>query len=325
MAPLNFDERLGKLASEQFRTLRPAQRYVLDKFAELDHAAVSDIGIELPTGEGKTLIALLIADWALDLGMSVAYLTGTKQLAAQVQTEAGGLPGVDVHRFEGRRYLGAEMDDYHQAQAVGVMNYWVYFNSSPKVEPADLVILDDAHLAEQPLAGMFTLRVPREAGGGIDLYRELCDLVLHHAGNAYPTLKALRDGTTPSGSPPELIAFNDWSTVVEGAIETIDRSPVVAKGSSGYFAWQKVRTHLSRCGVLVGPSSIEIRPYHPPTQTVPGYAKSKTAHLPLRYARTARRPPASSRRTSRNGNRNTRRASESLYWSSCPTDQPVDG
>ena len=48
------------------------------------------------------------------------------------------------------------LDDYHQAQAVGVMNYWVYFNSSPRVEPADLVIFDDAHLAEQPLSGMFT-------------------------------------------------------------------------------------------------------------------------------------------------------------------------
>lgn len=58
------------------------------------------------------------------------------------------------------------------------MNYWVYFNSSPRVEPADLVIFDDAHLAEQPLAGLFTLRVPRTAGGGRALYESLCDLVL---------------------------------------------------------------------------------------------------------------------------------------------------
>src|SRR3712207_7440702 len=48
-----------------------------------------------------------------------------------------------THRFSGGNYPGAALDDYHQAQAVGVMNYWVYFNSSPRVEPADLVIFDD--------------------------------------------------------------------------------------------------------------------------------------------------------------------------------------
>ena len=164
VAPPNFDERLRALASGQFEHLRPAQKHILDRFTHIEHSSQPDIGIELPTGEGKTLIALLIADWALDEGMSVAYLTGTKQLAKQVQGEAATLQKLDVHRFESGNYPGAKVDDYHQAQAVGVMNYWVYFNSQPKIEPADLVIFDDAHLAEQPLAGLFTLRVPRSPG-----------------------------------------------------------------------------------------------------------------------------------------------------------------
>ena len=84
----------------------------------------------MPTGEGKTLLALLIADWALEQGRSVAYLTGTRQLAEQVEQEAE-LLGLEVVRFSSRNYGGAKLDDYHQAQAVGVMNYWVYFNSSP--------------------------------------------------------------------------------------------------------------------------------------------------------------------------------------------------
>ena len=41
------------------------------------------------------------------------------------------------------------------------MNYWVYFNSKPVPQPADLVILDYVHLVEQPLTGMYTLRIPR--------------------------------------------------------------------------------------------------------------------------------------------------------------------
>jgi hypothetical protein len=41
------------------------------------------------------------------------------------------------------------------------------------------------------------------------------------------------------------------------------------------FVWPKVRDHLGRCGVLIGPSAIEIRPYHPPTALNPGYSRAK--------------------------------------------------
>jgi hypothetical protein len=89
----------------------------------------------------------------------VAYLTGTRQLAERVEEEAVAL-GLDTVRFASRDYGGAKLDGYHQAQAVGVMNYWVYINSRPVSQPADLVIFDDAHLAEQPLSGLQTLRIP---------------------------------------------------------------------------------------------------------------------------------------------------------------------
>ena len=143
MAQLDFAERLQDLAPGVFPNgLRPAQEHVLAEFADR-YTATSDVGIELPTGEGKTLIGLLIADWALDEGMAVAYLTGTRQLAEQVMDQARSLSELVTHRFAGGHYPGAALDDYHQAHAVGVMNYWVYFNSSPRVEPADLVIFDE--------------------------------------------------------------------------------------------------------------------------------------------------------------------------------------
>ncbi|MCE7009975.1 hypothetical protein LWC34_45290 [Kibdelosporangium philippinense] len=275
MAEVNFERRLQALASGAFADLRPTQRHVLSEFAT-NHLTSSDVGIELPTGEGKTLIALLIADWALDEGMSVAYLTGTKQLAEQVEQEATGLPDLPVHRFYSGHYPGAAVDDYHQAQAVGVMNYWVYFNSRPKIEPADLVIFDDAHLAEQPLTSLFTMRIPRNPRGGTTLYQELCDLILQQAPDAYPTLKALRDGAAPPASPPELIAFNDWASIADTASDLVDESIFLAADRSARIVWQEaLRSHITRCGVLIGPSALEIRPYHPPTHTVSGYSASK--------------------------------------------------
>jgi len=267
----DFDGRLEVFESATFKELRPGQRQVLSAYAA-DHLDTSDLAIEMPTGEGKTLLALLIADWALDQGRSVAYLTGTRQLAERAENEAEKL-GLDTVRFASRDYGGAKLDDYHQAQAVGVMNYWVYFNSKPVPKPADLVIFDDAHLAEQPLSSLQTLRIPDKLGPGRELYRTVCDLVVAHT-DAYPGLQAMRDGTARPGTPPELLSFSDWAAIATAARDAVEASPYVGDKDIKYV-WPKVRDHLSRCGVLVGPSGIEIRPYHPPTALNPGYSQAR--------------------------------------------------
>jgi hypothetical protein len=269
----NFDERLASFSAASLPTLRPAQRSALEAF-DRQRTTQSDIGIELPTGAGKTLIALLIADQALEEGRTVAYLTGTKQLAEQVVEQAGLLEGLDVVLFAAQTYPAQALRRFNDADAVGVMNYWAYFNTHPRVQPADLVIFDDAHLAEQALSGMFTIRIPRISGGGAALYKELADLVLQHAPDSYPSLQALRDGTAPWNTPPELVSFVDWATLTSSAADAISSSAYFRNGDLKY-PWQVVQPQLRHCGVLIGPTAIEIRPYHVPTQTVPGYTQSK--------------------------------------------------
>jgi hypothetical protein len=270
LAVEDFERRLARFHSPVYAELREAQRHVLAAFAA-SHTSTPDIAVQLPTGVGKTLIALLIADWALDQGRSVAYLTGTNQLADQVLLQAADLPGLTVHKFSGGKYPGASLDDYHQAQAIGLMNFWVYFNSRPRVQPADVLILDDAHLAEQPITDLFALRIPKRRAP--ELFERLCDLLLAHS-DSYLSLRAIRDGSAPLTTPPELIAFNDWAAVAPAAEATIEASGF-ATTSDGRFVWPELRARLTRCGVLVGPAAIEIRPYHPPTQLYPGYRQAR--------------------------------------------------
>lgn len=267
----NFDERLDSFGSPTFTELRPGQRLVLSRYAR-DHLRVSDLAIEMPTGEGKTLVALLLADWALDQGWSVAYLTGTRQLAERVEAEAAML-GLDAVRFAAKQYGGARLDDYHQAQVVGVMNYWVYFNSRPVPQPADLLIFDDAHLAEQPLSGLQTVRIPNRPGDARQLYRTVCSLVSART-DAYAGLPAMHDGTALPGTPPELLSFSDWAAVMSPVRDAVDASPF-SNENEVKWVWPTVRERLDRCGVLIGPSGIEIRPYHPPTQLNAGYSQAK--------------------------------------------------
>lgn len=270
---MNFEERLASFRSASLRALRPAQLHALEAFDSL-RTAHADIGIELPTGAGKTLIALLIADQALEEGRSVAYLTGTKQLAEQAVEQAHLLPGLNVELFFSGNYPAQSLRAYNQAESVGIMNYWAYFNTNPRVEPADLLIFDDAHLAEQALAGLFTIRVPRGPAGATQLFQEIADLVLQQAPDSYPSLQALRDGTAPWNTPPELISFMDWAAV-SGSVEDAINSSDFLQTSDLRFPWQTVRPQLRRCGVLIGPTTIEIRPFHIPSQTVPGYNRSR--------------------------------------------------
>ncbi len=183
----------------------------------------------------------------------------TPDLAIELPTGVGKTPAAQLHA-------------YHDGQALGLMNYWVYFNSSPVVRPGDLVIFDDAHIAEQPLSGLFTLRIPRLGSDG--LYQTICDLVLAHAPETYESLRALRDGSAPLYTPPELLTFSDWSAISRAVEDAIGASSYVQDDDLRYV-WPDVRGRLARCGVLIGPTTIEIRPYHPPTQTLMGYSQAR--------------------------------------------------
>jgi Rad3-related DNA helicase len=87
---MDFGQRLAEFGSRRYQQLRPSQVRVLAGY--VDHIDDQDVAIELPTGFGKTLVALLIADLAMERGDTVAYLTGTNQLADQVLAQARDLP-----------------------------------------------------------------------------------------------------------------------------------------------------------------------------------------------------------------------------------------
>jgi len=263
----DFDQRLTSFESTDYVNLKEGQKRALNGYAE--HISESDLAIELPTGYGKTLVALLIADMALEQGHRVAYLTGTNQLADQVLHQANALHGVLGAKFFSQHYPPFDLANYHDAKAIGVMNYWTYFNAAPRVEPADVIIFDDAHLAEQPLVERFAIRIDRKSD--TDLYEALCDLVLDYT-DLYPSITLMRAGQSSMSGAPELLTFRHWDGVRERAANLIELG---LNERDRQFVWPIVSQHLQVCGVLFGPSAIEIRPYHPPTQTLPGYRRSK--------------------------------------------------
>jgi superfamily II DNA or RNA helicase len=124
-----FEALFAQHRSAAIPDLWPWQREILTAYEPLD----ADAAVELPTGTGKTLIGLLVAeDIRARQGVPVAYLAGNKQLAQQVERQAREL-NFPVVRFQGPKETWSSRDvrDYNFGQAIGVMNYWNYFNANP--------------------------------------------------------------------------------------------------------------------------------------------------------------------------------------------------
>jgi superfamily II DNA or RNA helicase len=117
MALINdYSAFLTSFNSNKFQKLRDAQKHILDQYPAFE--ARPDVGIELPTGAGKTLIALLIVEAWRQTGKKCAILSANKTLARQMAKEADELhipaalmegtradiPAREIRAYESRPY-----------------------------------------------------------------------------------------------------------------------------------------------------------------------------------------------------------------------------
>jgi hypothetical protein len=265
---LIFSELIAPTDNTKFSRLRPAQEHALQAYARDAHAA-SDIAIELPTGAGKTLIALLILEYWRKQGRTVAILTGNKTLARQLVGEAEGL-GAPAVRFEGRGDLFPPKDlrAYRRAEAIGVMNYWVYINQNPSVEPADYLVLDDAQLAEGALVSLYTVRVGRYEHR--ELFEEMLTLISQYSDTpvADDHVKGIEQGPWgPTDLIPFPVHFEMWEE-----LEALVEQALSSAGASGTdwtglrFSWGRLRSNGLRALLLISADEVVLRPYVFPTQ-----------------------------------------------------------
>src|SRR4051812_14215111 len=101
-APDSPEKLFLELPRRKIPDVLPHQQEVMRNYAAKAHA-YSDVALQLPTGSGKTLVGLLIAEWLRRRNQErVIYLCPTRQLANQVVEQAGEKYGLTVLGFTGR-------------------------------------------------------------------------------------------------------------------------------------------------------------------------------------------------------------------------------
>ena len=121
------------------------QRYVREG------QTASDIALQLPTGSGKTLVGLLIGEWRRRKNSErVVYLCPTRQLVNQVVAQATGQYGLSVNGFTGSKanYDPTARAEYQAGSRLAVTTYSALFNTNPFFDSPDVIVVDDAHAAE---------------------------------------------------------------------------------------------------------------------------------------------------------------------------------
>ena len=249
---------LAELNSAKFQVLRPAQERVLGEYLG-KYEGNADVAIELPTGAGKTLIALLIAECRRRNGHKVAILSANKTLARQMLQESRelGIPSV-LMEGPGFAVSSSVKRRYQRGQSIGIMNYWFYLNQNPVIDPADLLIMDDAHLAEHCLHSLYSVEITRFA------YPELFEALVSELHQRFPEYSVLSDAldfSLGASRPPELLSFID-QTLISGRIdEIIEGSAAVKSNADLRFRWDRMRSRVNQANIYLARDSLWIRPY----------------------------------------------------------------
>ena len=219
-----------------------------------------DVALELPTGTGKTLTGLLIAEWTRrSRHARVIYACPTQQLARQVAA-AAYREGIDTALLIGRHAdwpVSAHVA-YEAAEAIAVTTYSSIFNSNTHLADADLILFDDAHAGEQYVGEAYSLdlgrwKAPAEYAATLETIAPALDGVF---------LERLRS------SQPDPGIGNDVRLVVPvrqaGMVSRLDATLGSFPAPHSY-RYSMIRSGLESCLVYAAFSGILIRPYLPPT------------------------------------------------------------
>lgn len=226
----------------------------------------SDVALELPTGAGKTLVGGLIAEFLRRAeGRRVAYLCPTRQLAVQTARKLDdyGIPP-SLLIGQSKDWDQADLTRFQAGRSIAVSTYSHVFNSRPRIDAADVLILDDAHAAESYVAKPWSLRISRRTHGSAyedvlaALSPALDPLLLPHLRSENPGSQYLTGIYLAS---PAAVAAHAHH------VELVLREAVAHRKVSddSVYAWKFLETHVADCMVYVSCREILIRPLIAPT------------------------------------------------------------
>jgi hypothetical protein len=246
------------------------QGKMLDEYFN-NHLNSKNLALELPTGSGKTLVGLLIAEYQRKAkGKRVVYLCPTRQLCHQVYKQATSY-GIECSLLIGQQqnYDANSFSRYQRGLAVAITTYSGIFNSNPKIDDPEIIICDDAHAADGYIADLWTLKINKSKHP--TTFQALTDLL----GDAIPAnIRGYIDDSLeiPNKFAVDIMPFHLYAHKIQDILNLFNTH---FTETDHKFSWSKLNGHLEACNFFVSPNEFFIRPLIPPTKSHSPFANAE--------------------------------------------------
>jgi len=245
--------------------LRPAQQAVLAEWYTFCREQ-RDVLVKLHTGQGKTLIGLLMLQSRLNDGKGPAvYLCPDNFLITQTCDQA---------KQFGIKTCAADPElpeDFHNGKAILVTSVQKLFNGLTKFGlnrdsiHVGTLLMDDAHACSDSIREQCRIRIPKE-DPAYNAIRTLFEADLEHQGVG--TFADIRNEKRDALLPVPYWAWIDRES-------EIARILAAASGRNAVkFAWPVLKNMLAQCQCVVSGVALEIEPYIPPLGAFGSYWKA---------------------------------------------------
>src|SRR5215213_6562684 len=262
--PIDIYDRLDRASDKG--PLRPAQVAVLEGWHE-EQRNKSDIILKLNTGQGKTLVGLLMLQSKMNENDGTAlYLCPNNLLVSQTVAQAKQF-GISCVTTENDL-----PDEFLDGKSILVTSVHKLFNGLSKFKlgqqsiPVEDIVIDDAHACIDSIKDSYTIKLPSDHQAYTEILEMFSTSLEEQGAGTYADIRSKDFGAFLP------VPYWDW----------IDRNSDVVRILSKYsgndsvkFAWPLIKDILRDCLCVISGHGLEISPYRPPLQMFGSYYKAK--------------------------------------------------
>jgi replicative superfamily II helicase len=264
--PIEIYETLDRASDKN--ALRPAQLSVLNNWWET-YQSQKDVILKLHTGQGKTLLGLLILQSKLNQQKGpVLYLCPTHNLVNQTCEQA---------RQFGFKYCIINPDksipnDFLESKSILITSVQKLFNGLTKFglnnqsEMTGCVVLDDSHACIDAIQSAFTIKIKNTE----DAYQNLVQLFENELEKQ--GMGTFMDIKNKNHDAFLLVPYWAWQ---DKAYEVTKLLSEQQDKTNIKFAWRLIKDSISECQCLISGSHIEISPYLNPIEQFGTFSKAE--------------------------------------------------
>ncbi len=242
-----------KLNHPTIKDLYPVQHGILKEWHQSLLSGNNDKIISLDTGEGKTLIGLLMAESIRrHSGGKVIYVCPNNYLVAQCREKAKEY-GINVSSYAAGAWI--KENEFLENKVICLTNYDAVFNPRSIFRDVEVkgIIFDDAHLSVELLDKQFTLSINDD-------------------GTRQKVIDLFKNSPT-SGSKIELIEQEDPNTILmvplpewNARILSVKNILLESEDIVNSLPWINLREHLNRTLCFISAKRVEISLLYPNIQ-----------------------------------------------------------